>query len=413
MFNRKARVHLITAVAIMVSFFIAQASALFGLMIPSYSLIIFDLVCISIFIPYILLFFYEVNFEIKTKRQAYDDKMNAINNANMVVIFDAKGTVLSVNKMFCEATGYHESEIIGQHHSMLLFHEDVLDPEYRKMWKDLNRGSFVKEKHRRRTSFGKVIWIYGAYSPIRNANGKVYQVIKIASNVTEEHQALEELQHKNVYLEHAAKILRHDMHSGINTYIPRGIKGLERRIPAEDIERLKIGSSLKLVKEGLIHAQRVYRGVFEFTNLVKKDSVLEKSKYDLKKILINHISKTAYSDQVQIRKLPSCDVNEALFCTAIDNLIRNGLKYNDSPSKLVVIEMIDKDTIGVMDNGRGMSQKEFELFCKPYERKENQKEPGTGLGLNISVAIFKEHGFEMSVEKLLEEGTLIKVKIND
>jgi hypothetical protein len=39
-----------------------------------------------------------------------------------------------------------------------------------------------------------------------------------------------ELEKKNTYLEHAAKILRHDMHSGINTYIPRGISSLEKRI---------------------------------------------------------------------------------------------------------------------------------------------------------------------------------------
>ena len=29
------------------------------------------------------------------------------------------------------------------------------------------------------------------------------------------------------------------------------------------------------------------------------------------------------------------NVNGPLFCTAIDNLIRNGLKYNDSKTKLV------------------------------------------------------------------------------
>jgi hypothetical protein len=42
------------------------------------------------------------------------------------------------------------------------------------------------------------------------------------------HRAVvDQLQDKNTYLEHAAKILRHDMHSGINVYIPRGIGALE------------------------------------------------------------------------------------------------------------------------------------------------------------------------------------------
>jgi hypothetical protein len=51
---------------------------------------------------------------------------------------------------------------------------------------------------------------------------------------------LNEINKKNSYLEHAARIIRHDMHSGINTYMPRGISSLEKRLTIEDIQRLKI-----------------------------------------------------------------------------------------------------------------------------------------------------------------------------
>ena len=167
---------------------------------------------------------------------------------------------------------------------------------------------------------------------------------------------------------------------------------------------------MRLIKDGLDHAQRVYRGVFEFTNLVKKNAVLEKNEHDLANILKDYLKKTAYADQVIIKDLPIMLVNEALFCTGIDNLIRNGLKYNDAKTKFVRIEMLDEKHLVIIDNGRGMSQKDFDKLSQPYERKEGQKEKGTGLGLNISVAIFKEHGFQMSVEKL-DIGTMIKVKI--
>lgn len=208
------------------------------------------------------------------------------------------------------------------------------------------------------------------------------------------------LNKKNGYLEHAAKILRHDMHSGINTYIPRGIKSLERRLNDDLIRDLKIDPPLKMIKDGLSHTQKVYEGVYEFTNLVKKDSVLEKKYYSIKDILENYLKTTSYKSSVVLdNNLPTINVNKALFCTAIDNLIRNGLKYNDSSDKIVKIYRED-NCICVEDNGRGMTQKEFEYLSLPYKRKKDQEEEGSGLGLNISVAIFNEHRFKVTSERL-------------
>ena len=222
---------------------------------------------------------------------------------------------------------------------------------------------------------------------------------------------LADIQGKNAYLEHAAKILRHDMHSGINTYIPRGISSLERRIPPEVVKQLKLESPLKMLKEGLAHTQKVYWGVYEFTNLVKQGAKLQMAEKDLGVILTSYLASTAYKDQVVIDRLPTVMVNDPLFCTAIDNLIRNGLKYNDSEFKMVALTMLDDSTLGIIDNGRGMSQEDLEKYSKAYSRKEGQKENGTGLGLNICIAILREHGFSISAQRQEEGGTLIKVRV--
>lgn len=220
---------------------------------------------------------------------------------------------------------------------------------------------------------------------------------------------LSEIMKKNVYLEHAAKILRHDMHSGINTYLPRGINSLKRRISEDQIREMKLEAPLRLINEGLVHTQQVYNGVLEFTNLVRDDVEMNKKEIKLDSVLYTYLKRTSYLDQVKIDELPTINVNESLFCTAIDNLIRNGLKYNDSKTKLVIVKM-ENEYLTITDNGRGMSQSEFNLLSKPYTRRKNQKEKGTGLGLNICLAIFKEHGYDIEVEKL-EVGTKIRIKI--
>ena len=128
----------------------------------------------------------------------------------------------------------------------------------------------------------------------------VLQRKKIQVQDVEIDEQLNDIAKKNSYLEHAARIIRHDMHSGINTYMPRGISSLEKRLTSEDIQRLKIEGALKMVKEGLSHTQRVYKSVYEFTNLVKSDIVLNKTKINLKDLLQNYIAPNSYNSQVEI-----------------------------------------------------------------------------------------------------------------
>jgi len=352
---------------------------------------------------------YDVS-DVKKKEIEIRNRMVAINTSNMVIEFDLDGKVIFANKLFCEKMGYEEKELKGKHHKIFVSKEYSKSPEYKEFWKLLKSGEYVSNEFPRFTKDKKQVWIQASYNPVFGVDGKVQRVMKIATDITDRITQSIEIEKKNTYLEHAAKILRHDMHSGINTYIPRGVSSLERRLTVEQIDELKISAPFKMIKDGLSHAQKVYKGVYEFTNLVKKDVVLNKTECNLKDILDSYLSTTSYKSQVQIDELITKDVNESLFCTSIDNLIRNGLKYNDSDTKFVKIFM-EGDLLIIQDNGRGITQQDFDHLSKPYTRKEGQKESGTGLGLNICVAILEEHGFKITCEKN-EIGTKMKIKMN-
>jgi PAS domain S-box-containing protein len=358
--------------------------------------------------------------ELKLKEVEIRNRMNAINRSNCVVEFDLDGKIMFANDLFLTTMGYHSldggglDEVVNKHHSIFIDEEYKNSEEYIDFWNKLKSGECISGEFKRKKKDGEDIWLQASYNPIINSNGDVYKIMKIAQDITDMVEQRREIDNKNTYLEHAAKILRHDMHSGINTYIPRGISSLERRLTEDDIKNLKIEAPLRMIKEGLKHAQKVYKGVYEFTNLVKKDVCLTKTECNIKSILDDYLSSTSYKSQVLLDdNLPTIMVNESLFCTSIDNLIRNGLKYNDSGSKMVKVytESINGvDYIIVEDNGRGIDQNDFDHLSKPYVRKEGQKESGTGLGLNICKAILHEHGFEINAEKLEKGGTKLKIK---
>lgn len=334
-----------------------------------------------------------------------------VNESVIVSKADVKGKITYVNKKFEDVSGWTLDEVKGEDHRIVNSGEHKGD-----FWKDMYR-KVISEKdvwHALVTNKSKTGEAYYVDTYIKGIfdqeTGEFKGFMSIRQDLTDIIKANKEIEKKNTYLEHAAKILRHDMHSGINTYIPRGISSLERRLSDDSIRELKVEAPLKMIKEGLRHTQKVYRGVYEFTNLVKKDSCLNKTECDLKKILDDYLTSTAYKSQVIISDLGTFEVNEALFCTSIDNLIRNGLRYNDSNTKEVQIKR-DGEYLLIEDNGRGMNSEDFKKLSQPYVRKEGQAESGTGLGLNICKAILEEHGFSIDSSILPQGGTQIKIKL--
>jgi methyl-accepting chemotaxis protein len=101
--------------------------------------------------------------------------------------FDAKGNILDANMNFVKTLGYsNPKDIIGNHHSMFVDTEYKNSNEYKKFWDNLGSGITQEGQFKRITRDGKEVWIQAAYTPVKDEEGKVVKVIKIASDITDQ-----------------------------------------------------------------------------------------------------------------------------------------------------------------------------------------------------------------------------------
>ena len=184
---------------------------------------------------------------------------------------DEKGKITYVNKKFEEVSGWELNEVIGKDHNVV---NSGKHPK--SFWKEMYKTT-VKEKKiwnnivMNKSKKGEFYYVDSyIIAQFDSENGNHKGFMSIRYDVTDVVKKTEEIERKNTYLEHASKILRHDMHSGINTYIPRGISSLERRLNDNIINELKIEAPLKMIKEGLKHSQKVYKGVYELVRKILK-----------------------------------------------------------------------------------------------------------------------------------------------
>ena len=117
-------------------------------------------------------------------RHEADALREALNRSQAVIEFAPDGTILDANVNFLSVMGYTLSEIKGKHHSMFVAPKEVESAAYKSFWKELAEGAFKAEEFHRIGKGGKDVWIQASYNPMKTRGGKVFKVIKVASDIT-------------------------------------------------------------------------------------------------------------------------------------------------------------------------------------------------------------------------------------
>jgi len=116
----------------------------------------------------------------------YECQIKAIDRSDAVIEFDLDGTVLRANANFLSLMGYRLDEVVGKHHSIFVEAGAADSREYKEAWRKLRSGHFLSGEFRRVRKDGGAVWIKATYSPIQDATGKPYKVVKIAKDISKE-----------------------------------------------------------------------------------------------------------------------------------------------------------------------------------------------------------------------------------
>ncbi|MEM1332315.1 MAG: PAS domain-containing methyl-accepting chemotaxis protein [Actinomycetota bacterium] len=131
-------------------------------------------------------------------RDAADERrellMSALDRSQAIIRFEPDGTIIDANANFLSTLGYRREEIIGRHHRMFVDPLEAATDAYRILWEHLAAGRFRSGEFRRLSKSGDPVWIQATYNPVVDADGDVVEVVKLATDVTMQKEALRTIQ---------------------------------------------------------------------------------------------------------------------------------------------------------------------------------------------------------------------------
>ncbi|OIN01806.1 chemotaxis protein [Idiomarina sp. MD25a] len=125
----------------------------------------------------------QVASQLQSTFDAIDDHVARID-------FTPAGDVIDANSVFLAAMQCSLEAIVGRHHRQFCDSELASSDDYHQFWRDLAQGVAKKGRFKRRRPTGEELWLEATYFPVRDAQGRVNRIMKIASDVTAEVEQL-------------------------------------------------------------------------------------------------------------------------------------------------------------------------------------------------------------------------------
>lgn len=299
----------------------------------------------------------------------------------------------SARRMF----GYTAEEMIGESIYKLI-PPDRLEEEPQILSR-LKSGDRVEHfETKRLTRDGRLIDVSVTVSPVKDKEGRIIGLSKIARDITE--KKLDE-NRKNDFI---------------------GMVSHELKTPLTSLNALLQVASLKLknspdtflasaMEKSNVQVKRMSTMINGFLNISRLESgkiQIDKQPFDMEKLIsevIDEIAITVSSHEIGFTPCKPVMVNadRDKISSVISNLVSNAVKYSPKGKHIeVTCELQDRNVIvSVKDEGMGIKPQDMDMIFDRYYRVESahtQHISGFGIGLYLSAEIVRQHQGEISVD---------------
>ena len=231
--------------------------------------------------------------------------------------------------------------------------------------------------------------------------------IKKASNKLQ--QTNKKLNQSNQELERFAYIASHDLKSPLRGII-NFIKLFNRRYGKDLDDGGK--EYFEIINNNAMQMHQLIEDILEYSKsnnreINKEEINMNDLLVDIKKGIEN--SKKYPNAKILFDNLPIVNSDLTMLRQVFHNLIENGLKYNNSPTKIIFIRMTEKKGrvhFIINDNGIGIEEEYLDQIFEMFKRLHNQTEyQGTGIGLAICKKLILQLEGKIKVTSKINEGS--------
>ena len=365
---------------------------------------------------------------VRRKEEKYRNIITNINLGLLEVDNDEK--IQYANQRFCEMSGYHITELIGNKASDLFVRnesKELIESKNELRKKNISDVYEVSVSNKN----GEHRWWMISGAPNYNDKGELVGSIGIHLDITDQKKLeLELIEAKNIAeaSERAKEIFLANMSHEIRTPM-NAIIGMSNQLAKTNLNNNQelyletiqsAANNLLIIINDILDLSKIEAGKLSIENIGFEpgeivDEVMKVMMYKAEEKGIsftnsffdNRIAKVLIGDPYRLNQI-------------LLNLVSNSIKFTDKGGVDIMCEVIEdtvnsqKVKITVKDSGSGMDEsfvkQIFEKFTQEY-KKGRRKFGGTGLGMSISKELVELMGGEIEVESSKGFGTTISFSL--